>query len=678
MELLRWDYLPEEGRMKRNYFALAAASALKCCLALWLLETQAFMGVFDFVSGFTVGQSPWTAVAGTEMASVFPYPAGMLYIYKLVHIVYGALGGGLILARLLYVLPILGAELVGYFALSRLFEGKSAKILFFYFLSPVLLYAGYVEGHLDSIAVACVLVALCALNRRKPLRAAIYLAVGFSIKLPVLFVLPLIVVYLYRNYPENALRTVGTFLGVFTGAALGIALPFVFQTSYMQGVLFNPQQSLFYTLALPMGGYAIYIAYLAVLALYGRFAVYGKINRYLLYNFLALVFSVFVLLVPPAANWYVWSWAFCSVLFVGLLDRHKTVYALSLGFSVLYLLTFAVKGQMGTPHMHNLLFTTFEATLLFTVYILYHYGVRSNSVYMRREHATVIGIGGDSGTGKSTLSRALMDLLGSENVVPLEADGDHRWARGDAGWTQMTHLNPKANFLYRQAAYLKRLKMGEVIERADYDHNTGTFTAPRRVFAKDYIIISGLHPFYLPQTREIVDFKIYMDTDEALRRHWKLCRDIAERGYSAEKVLRQLAERESDAEHFIYPQRAFSDMQIRLFAQSDFNIGDTVSHPDMGLEISLPLDVDLEPMVERLQGLSYPLVHTYGSDMLYQTLRFERPVSMPHLEALAQELIYTADELISGHRPQWAEGYLGIMQLMTLLLIDTRMRRVKQ
>ena len=384
-----------------------------------------------------------------------------------------------------------------------MFPNKSFKTFYFYFISPVVIYATFYLGHLDLIALFFMLLSLYYLQKRNYLFMAVSLGLGFSVKLPMMFALPLAIVYLYRNIQRDKIKVIAQFIGAFCAVVLTISAPFIFQTSYIKMVYFNPQQSLLYDLVLPMGSYKLYIAYLGILAIYARFLMYEKLNKDLFHNFLAVIYSVFVILVPPSENWYVWSFVLCAVLFISLLDKHKIAYALSALFSIVYLITFVATPYIESESLKNLIFTTFEGILMFVVYVLYKYGIKSNSVYKKKEHATIIGIGGDSGVGKSTLKNSLIDLLGEQNIVPIESDGDHKWGRGDQSWDTITHLNPKANYLYRQAQYLKALKNGSNIERVEYDHHTGLLTAPKKVYANDFILVAGLHPFYLPQTRKL-------------------------------------------------------------------------------------------------------------------------------------------------------------------------------
>lgn len=661
-------------KLTHSIFILAIA--IKLVIGIFFIDQAQVDSVFKFVSEFGIGRSPWSVYYANQDLSAFPYPALMLYLYKLVQlpeVIIGALPRTFI--NLLFCLPILAADIGSFMILDKMFPNKRFKVIYFFFLSPVVIYASYYLGHLDLIAVFFLLIALYNLQKRQYLLMAVSLAFGFSVKIPMMFVLPLAVVYLYRNVQRDKTLVISRFVGTFLIAVGVVSLPFLLHKSYLYMVYLNPQQSLLFDLALPMGDFRLYIAYLAVLVIYARFLMYEKVNRDLFLNFLAVIYSVFVILVPPSENWYVWSFVLCSVLFISLLDRVKIAYALSALFSIMYLVTFVFTPIIDDLHIRNLLFTTFEGVLMFVVYVLYKYGIKSNSVYRKKEHATIIGIGGDSGVGKSTLKRTLVGLLGAQNIVPIESDGDHKWGRGDQSWATITHLNPKANYLYKQAQYLKALKNGTQIERVEYDHESGMFTKPMKVYPNDFILVAGLHPFYLPQTRRLIDVKIYLDTEEKLRRHWKIKRDVQTRGYSLDKIMDQIKMREEDAIKYIHPQMNYSDLVIRFFSEDDYEPGDMAFDPNLQLKVMLKLDIEVEGIVEALETKGYQLEHFYDSDMKYQHIVLNAPIPTHDLIEIAERFIENIDEIVNGNDIEWREGYHGFIQLMTLALLSHNLKK---
>jgi uridine kinase len=662
--------------MKSIKFLGLVAIFIKIIIGLFWIDQSQVDAVFEFVGNFSLSTSPWAVYFANGELGAFPYPALMLYVYKLVQWPLAILGHAPdVIKNTFYILPLLVADIGCLWLLDRMFPNKKFKTLYFYFLSPVVIYATFYLGHLDIIALFFMMLSLYYLQKRNYLLMAVSLGLGFSVKLPMMFALPLAVIYLYRNIQRDKYKVIAQYLGTFFAVVLVVSAPFIYQTSYIQMVYLNPQQSLLYDLVLPMGSYKLYIAYLGILAIYARFLMYEKLNKDLFHNFLAVIYSVFVILVPPSENWYVWSFVLCAVLFISLLDKHKIAYALSALFSVVYLITFIATPYIESEPLKNLVFTTFEGILIFVVYVLYKYGIKSNSVYKKKEHATIIGIGGDSGVGKSTLKNSLIDLLGEQNIVPIESDGDHKWGRGDQSWDTITHLNPKANYLYRQAQYLKALKNGASIERVEYDHHTGQLTAPKKVYANDFILVAGLHPFYLPQTRKLIDVKIYLDTQEKLRRHWKIKRDVSLRGYTLDKIMEQINMRELDAEKYIHPQMHYADLVIRFFSDDDYSAGDISVDPKLKLKIMLKLDVEVEGIVEALETYGHEIEHVYDADMKYQHITFKDHVDKDELIAISERYIEHIDELVNGHSIKWVSGYHGVIQLMTLALLSHNMKK---
>ena len=69
-------------------------------------------------------------------------------------------------------------------------------------------------------------------------------------------------------------------------------------------------------------------------------------------------------------------------------------------------------------------------------------------------------------------------------VVEIEGDGEHKWERNDKNWKKYTHLDPKANYMHKQADAINSLKNNKTIFRKQYDHSTGKFTVPLKVIKK--------------------------------------------------------------------------------------------------------------------------------------------------------------------------------------------------
>jgi uridine kinase len=176
----------------------------------------------------------------------------------------------------------------------------------------------------------------------------------------------------------------------------------------------------------------------------------------------------------------------------------------------------------------------------------------------------IIAIAGDSGSGKTTLLNELTELFEKDSYLKLETDRYHKWERGNDNYLQFTHLNPEANNLEKMSKDVYNLKIGSEIYSVDYDHDTGKFTQEEKIESKNNVILCGLHTLYNKNVNEIIDLKIFMDTDRGLIKKWKIKRDVEERGYSIEKVLKQIKTREMDYEEYIKNQKDNADIIINF------------------------------------------------------------------------------------------------------------------
>lgn len=194
----------------------------------------------------------------------------------------------------------------------------------------------------------------------------------------------------------------------------------------------------------------------------------------------------------------------------------------------------------------------------------------------------IIAVCGDSGSGKTSLVKHLNKLF--DKPLKIEGDRYHKWERNDNNWNKYTHLNPEANFICKFVEDTFKLKIGENIYQVDYDHSNGKFTDKQEVISSNNILICGLHTLYDKKTNKLFNLKIFLETDKNLKYYWKLKRDILERGYSKEQVLKKIKEREEDNKKYIEPQKKDSDIIVNFFSDQ-FNYLDINYEPPIYLKI---------------------------------------------------------------------------------------------
>jgi phosphoribulokinase len=209
----------------------------------------------------------------------------------------------------------------------------------------------------------------------------------------------------------------------------------------------------------------------------------------------------------------------------------------------------------------------------------------------------MLAIAGDSAAGKTTLSRGLVEALGPDRCVGICVDDYHRFDRQERRSLPFTPLHPDCNYVDIIEQHLRLLATGHPILKPVYDHSTGTFTRPRYVEPRPFVIVEGLLPLLTPLTRACFDVRVYLDPPEQIRRAWKVRRDTAERGYTPAQVLAELERREPESEAYIRPQRSHADIVVRfapIAERSDppgtplsveLLLRPTVPHPDL-LEVT--------------------------------------------------------------------------------------------
>src|SRR5260370_5729654 len=176
-----------------------------------------------------------------------------------------------------------------------------------------------------------------------------------------------------------------------------------------------------------------------------------------------------------------------------------------------------------------------------------------------------VAIGGDRGSGKSTLTAGFYRIFPRSRITSLGLHDCHSLDRRERGLVGSTGLNPRAPDFALMENQLLALKQGRTISKPVYDHRNGTFAPKEELRARDVVIVQGLHPFLVSGIRGLFDLKVWLDPEEDLKHRWKLQRDIAKRGYGKEAVLKEIEARRPDVEKYIAPQARAADLIVRFY-----------------------------------------------------------------------------------------------------------------
>ena len=177
----------------------------------------------------------------------------------------------------------------------------------------------------------------------------------------------------------------------------------------------------------------------------------------------------------------------------------------------------------------------------------------------------VIGIAGGTGSGKTTLMKNLMGQFGSEITV-LSHDNYYR-AHHELPYEERCKLNydePAAFETELMVRQLKELRAGRAVDCPVYDftvHNRGDQGI--HLVPKSVIMVEGILIFENKAQRDLMDIKIFVDTDADIRLCRRIKRDVNKRGRSMESVLLQYqATVKPMHDQYVEPSKKFADLVV--------------------------------------------------------------------------------------------------------------------
>lgn len=182
------------------------------------------------------------------------------------------------------------------------------------------------------------------------------------------------------------------------------------------------------------------------------------------------------------------------------------------------------------------------------------------------KHPILIGITGGTGSGKSTVAKEICKSLPERNIAIIEQDSYYK-DQSHLSFEERVKTNYDHPFAFDNDLLLKHLTMllnGETIKKPIYDfeiHNRKKETI--LVEPKDIIILEGILILDDKRIRDLLDIKIFVDTDSDVRVIRRIMRDINDRGRTLESVIEQYLETVRPAHmQFIEPSKKYADIII--------------------------------------------------------------------------------------------------------------------
>jgi len=666
---LFWIFLA----VKLACFALVPASVV----------TELFVPFLD-AAVKNIGQNPWELLP----PNYFPYGSVLFFVVfvpkALLYLVFqdAALANHFLSFAALR-LPILAADIY-FLHLLLSFPGLRAdRIYWFYWCNPVLIFINYVHVQLDIFAVLFVFVSLKFMLEEKILPSALAFSAAILCKFHVAILAPLMLAYLWNTkfkkqaVPLLALWTVG----VLGAVGMGF-LPHLLSSQFHYVSVQSPEALKVFSLAFKLDGQnELYIGFGLVVAALARLVLSSRITKQGLVYASAILLGALLLTTSAMPGWYFWIYPFLALFLTQYSTRLQPVIVASFVFYAVKFFPeyfgFEIPGLISTVS-----FTLLQMSLFGMLVGIWLFVIKTEMPWLRRSRPLLVGIAGDSGAGKNTLSQTLFDLFGNEATSVIEGDDYHKWDRGHEKWQEYTHLNPRANYLETLSSHVVSLMRGQSIYKTHYDHSMGRFTDAQLVAAQKNIIVQGLHTFYPIVLRNIMDIKIFIAPQESLRKYWKIKRDHADRGHNLARIVSTMKEREVDAAAHINPQRNYSDWVLEYVPYRhnlmDLDAAEHLSgvifkgDPEFYQVHHLVNDTPVEMLIEALRKIKTLSVHceNSGNVMNFLKLKVEGHISAAQVEEVATQVFGTLRHLTRSSRPPvWHGGYEGINQLVFLSMV---------
>ncbi|NOZ12171.1 MAG: uridine kinase [Acidobacteria bacterium] len=179
----------------------------------------------------------------------------------------------------------------------------------------------------------------------------------------------------------------------------------------------------------------------------------------------------------------------------------------------------------------------------------------------------LIGIAGGTGSGKTSFAREIMRRFPGNEIVLMDQDSYYR----DLGHLPLEDRR-KINFDHPNSVdfdmliqHMRDLKKGNPVEKPVYDYAAHTRKPGKflKIEPRKVIILEGILIFVIPELRELIDIKLYVDTDADVRVLRRILRDIHQRGRDLQNVIDQyLNQVKLMHEEFVEPSKRWAEIII--------------------------------------------------------------------------------------------------------------------
>jgi uridine kinase len=207
---------------------------------------------------------------------------------------------------------------------------------------------------------------------------------------------------------------------------------------------------------------------------------------------------------------------------------------------------------------------------------------------MKQTRTLVIGIAGGTGSGKTSVTNRILDRLDRKRVLVIQHDSYYRDISAYDGLPpeEVNFDHPDALETDLLVDHVQQLRDGDSVAQPVYDFTTHRRKEETRtVQPREIIIVDGILIFADPELRELMDIRIFVDTDADERLLRRIRRDMLERGRSLDSVIDQYTGTVKPMHlQFVEPSKHWADVIIPRGAENSVAIDMVATKIRMMLE----------------------------------------------------------------------------------------------
>ncbi|MDT2757307.1 uridine kinase [Enterococcus asini] len=185
---------------------------------------------------------------------------------------------------------------------------------------------------------------------------------------------------------------------------------------------------------------------------------------------------------------------------------------------------------------------------------------------MPKNKPILIGVTGGSGSGKTSVSRAIFNHFPDHSIMMVEQDSYYK-DQSHLSFEERLNTNYDHPFAFDTdllIEHIQKLQQYEAIEKPVYDYVAHTRSVATILQEpKEVIILEGILILEDERLRDLMDIKIYVDTDDDIRIIRRIKRDMEERGRTLDSVIEQYLSVVKPMYHqFIEPTKRYADIIV--------------------------------------------------------------------------------------------------------------------